>query len=91
MEKEEFKKNSQNEFKNKWYEKRMYKRMYEEIDKGLSWKWLVQSDFKVRTEATICAAQGQALRTNYKKNKIDKTSEIPLCRMCGERVKLCSI
>ena len=35
MEKEEFKKNSQNEFKNKWYKKRMYKRMYEEIDKGL--------------------------------------------------------
>ena len=61
----------------------------EEIDKVLSWKWLVQSDLKVQTEAMICAAQEHALRTNYIKNKIDNTSENPLCRMCGE--KLCSI
>ena len=39
-------------------------------------------DLKVQTEATICAAQEQALRTNYTKKK---TSENPLCRMCGER------
>ena len=45
----------------------------------------MQSDLKVKTEATICAAQHQALRRNYTKNKIDKTSENPLCRMCGER------
>ena len=91
MEKEDFNKNSQNEFKNKRYEKRMYgqfvREMPEEIDKDLSWKWLVQSDLKVQTEATICAAQEQALRTNYTKNKIDKTSENPLHRMCGEREK----
>ena len=43
---------------------------------------MVQSDLKVQTEATILAAQKRALRTN---NKIDKTSENPLCRMCGER------
>ena len=42
----------------------------------------MQSDLKVQTEATICAAQEQALRTNYTKKK---TSENPLCRMCGER------
>ena len=63
--------------------------MPEEIDENLSWKWFVQSDLKVQIEATICAAQEQALRTNYIKNKIDNTSENPLCRMCGE--KLCSI
>ena len=57
----------------------------EEIDKDLSWKWLVQSDLKVQTEATICAVQEQALRINYTKNKIDKTLENPLCRMCAER------
>ena len=45
----------------------------------------MQSDLKVQTEATICAAQEQALRTNYIKNKIDKTSENPLCRMCSEK------
>ena len=55
--------------------------MPEEIDKDLSWKWLVQSDLKVQTEATICAAQEQTLRINYKKNKIDKTSENLLCRI----------
>ena len=89
MEKEDFKKNRQNEFKNKWREKRMYgqfvREMPEKINKDLSWKWLVQSDLKEQTEATICAAQEQALRTNYTKNKIGKTLENPLCRMCGER------
>ena len=91
MGKEDFRNNSQNEFKNKWQEKRMYgqfvREMLEEIDKDLSWKWLMQGDLKVQTEAAICAAQEQALRTNYTKNKTDKTSENPLCRMCGERRK----
>ena len=59
--------------------------MPEKLDKDLSWKWSVQSDLKVQTEATICAAQELALRTNYTKNKIDKTSENPLCRMCRKR------
>ena len=89
MEKQDFKESSKNEFKNKWHEKRMhgqfFRKMLEKIDKYLSWKWLVQSDFKVRTEATICAAQEQALKTNYSKNKIDGTSENPLCRMFGKR------
>ena len=57
--------------------------MPEEIDKDLFRKWLVQSDLKVQMEATICAAQEQALRTNYTKNKIDKTSENPSRGMCG--------
>ena len=51
----------------------------------------MQSHLKVQTEATISGAQEQALRTNYAKNKIDRTSENPLRRMCGERGKLCSI
>ena len=58
--------------------------MPEEIDKDLSWKWLLQSDLKVQNEATICAAQEIALRTNYTKNKIDKPPENSSCRMCGE-------
>ena len=89
MEKEDFKKNSQNEFKNKWHERGMYgqfvREMPEETDKDLSWKWLVQGDLKVKTEATICVKQEQALRTNYTKSKIDNTSANPFCRMCGER------
>ena len=74
MEKESFKKNSQNEFKNELHEKRMYgqfvRELPEEIDKDLFRKWLVESDLKVQTEAKICAAQEQALSTNYAKNKI---------------------
>ena len=45
----------------------------------------MQGNLKVQTEAMICAAQEQASRTNYTKNKIDKISENPLCRICGER------
>ena len=89
VEKTEFKRRNQNECKTKWHEKRMYgqfvREMPDNIDKESSWKWVVQSDLKVQTEATIFAAQEQALRTNYVKHKIDKTSENPLCRMCNER------
>ena len=89
MEKEDFKKNIKNELRNKWYKKRTYEQfvreMPEEIDKDLSWIWLVQRDLKVQTEATISTAQEQALRTNYTKNKTGKTLENVLCRMCGER------
>ena len=45
----------------------------------------MQGNLKVQTEAMIYAAQEQASRTNYTKNKIDKISENPLCRICGER------
>ena len=85
----DFKKNRQNEFRDRWQGKKMYgqfaREMPEEIDKDLFWQWLVQSDLKVQTEATICTAQEQVLRANYIKNKIDKTSENPLCRMCSEK------
>ena len=37
------------------------------------------------TEALICSAQEQALRTNYTKFHIDKNADSPLCRMCGEK------
>ena len=61
--KEDFKKISQNEFNTKQHEKTMYgqftREMLEEIDKELYWKWFVQSDLKVKTEATICSAQKQ--------------------------------
>ena len=65
--------------------------MPEKIDKDLPWEWLVQSDLKVQMEAMICAAQERAFRTNYIKNKTDKTSENPQCGMCGEKEELYSI
>ena len=41
---------------------------------------------KIGTEALLCAAQEQAIRTNYVKHHIGKTSESPLCRLCGKIV-----
>ena len=57
-----------------------------------SWKWLSRGDLKGPTEALICSAQEQPLRTNYVKFKIDQTIESPLYRMCdekGESVRHC--
>ena len=42
------------------------------------------------TGALICSAQEQALRTNFTKFYIDKSSESPLCRMCGEKAETVS-
>ena len=44
-----------------------------------------KGDLKPETEALICAAQEQALRTNYIKHKIDHTREDDKCRMCGQK------
>ena len=35
--------------------------------------WLRKPDLKFETEAMLCAAQEKAIRTNYLKQKIDKT------------------
>ena len=49
-----------------------------------SWRWLRNGFLKKETEGLILAAQEQALRTNSIKHSIDKTSQTPLCRLCGE-------
>ena len=73
--------------KMKCQDKRIYgqfvREMNEKIGMDLSWKWVLQSDLKVQTEALMFAEQ--ALRANYIKNKIDKTSESSMCRLCGEK------
>ena len=55
------------------------------VDKEKTWQWLSRGDLKVGTEALLCAAQEQAIRTNYMNYHIDKTSESPLCRLCGKK------
>ena len=40
---------------------------------------------RFETEALLCAAQEQTLRTRYIKHNIDKTEKNPACRMCGEK------
>ena len=62
-----------------------YREASDDIDTNKMWRWLQKSDLKVETEALICAAQQQAIRTNYIKFNIDKTVESPICRVCGEK------
>ena len=87
--KSEFKRQHVQELKQKWTEKRMYgkfiREMPEKVHKDKTWNWLVRSDLKVETEALLCAAQEQAIRTNYVKYHIDKSIDNPLCRMCRKR------
>ena len=59
--------------------------MPENVDKNKTWEWLSKCDLKIWTEALLCAAQEQAITTNYVKHHIDKTSESPLCRLCGKK------
>ena len=81
----EFKQQDNEERLNNWRGKIMYGqyvRQIEDKDKSSTWKWLRKSNLKGYTEALICSAQEQAMRTNYVKFHIDKTGESPLCRMC---------
>ena len=84
----EYKVNEVNATENEWKQKRMhgqYVRGKEGIDWDKTWQWIAKGDLKGSTEALICSAQEQALRTNYTKFHIDHTAESPLCRMCGSK------
>ena len=77
-----------NEKKELWKNKKMYGQFVREMpetDEKETWYWLRKADLKVETEAMLCAAQEQAIRTNYVKHKIDKTAQSPLCRMCDKK------
>ena len=79
MEKEEFKRRKAEELKQKWTGKAMQgqfvREMPDKVDMIKSWEWLSRSDLKVEMEALLCAAQEQAIRTNYVNHYIDKRSE----------------
>ena len=85
----EFKKQKAQELKQNWHEKKMHgqftREMPEKRNKDRTWQWLSKSDLKIGTEGLLCAAQEQAIRTKYVKHHSDKTSETPLCRLCGEK------
>ena len=88
VDRKEFKKSKEEQRKNEWTAKRMHgqsARDMEDKDKSNTWKWMRKSDLKGCTEALICSAQKQSIRTNYIKYNIGKTAELPLCRMGGKR------
>ena len=90
----EFKKQKEKELKEKWSEKRMHgqfiRETLEKVDQEKTWQWLSRGDLKVGTEALLCAAQEQAIRTNYMKYHIDKTSESPCVDCVGKIVRVCN-
>ena len=75
----EFKKPRAQELKQNWHEKKMHRQfareMPEKVYKDRTWQWLSKINLKIGIEALLCAAQEQAIRTNYVKHHIDKTSE----------------
>lgn len=50
-----------------------------------TWMWLTRGSLKRETESLIVAAQDQALATNYRKAKIEKSRQSALCRMCKSK------
>ena len=62
-----------------------FARDMENKDKNNAWIWMRKNNLKGFTEALICSAQEQSIRTNYIKYNIDKTAESSYCRMCGTR------
>ena len=50
-----------------------------------SWQWLKRGCLKRQTESLLVGAQDPALRTNYRKARIEHTRESALCRMCNQR------
>ena len=88
VEPNEYKKSKSQEMEDAWKQKVMhgqFVRDKEGVKWDKSWQWLAKGDLKGCTEALICSAQEQALRTNYTKFHIDKNADSPLCRMCGEK------
>ena len=89
MKKEEWKKKVNEKAIGEWKEKVMHGQFLRDLPEGTDVKqtfaWMGKMDIKPETEALICAAQEQALRTNYVKFNIDKTAESPLCRMCKSK------
>ena len=73
-----------NEKEELWKNKRMsgqfVREMPETTDEKETCYWLRKADLKVETEAMLCAAQEQAIQTNYVRHKIDKTAQSPPCK-----------
>ena len=57
-------------------------RQTDEVRGDESWRWMTRGSLKRETESLLTAAQDQAIRTNYRRAKIEKDGSSPLCRMC---------
>ena len=57
------------------------RKMPEAKDEKITWYRLRNAE----TEAMLCAAQEQAIQRSYVKQKIDKTVQSTLCKMCDKK------
>ena len=57
-------------------------RQTKEVRSNECWAWLQNGDLKREIESLIVSAQGQSIRTNLVKGKIDKNQRDLLCRVC---------
>ena len=62
-----------------------FARGIEDRDKNNTLRWMTKSYLKGCTEALVCSAREQSIRTNDIKYNIGKTAKSPLCRMYGTR------
>ena len=89
--KKEFQQSWMREKKELWKNKRMYGQFVREmpatIDEKETWNWLRKAYLKVQTKAMLCAAQEQAIRTNYVKHKIDRTTQYHFVECVTRKVK----
>ena len=84
---QDYKKRRKEEKVKNWKEKALHREFVQQVS-GVageeSCRWLRNGYLKMETEGLIPAAQDQVFRTNSIEYSIDKTSETPLCRLCGE-------
>ncbi|KAI5738482.1 hypothetical protein M8J77_007684 [Diaphorina citri] len=80
----------QNRLKNKWQEKALHGQYLQRVNKegndvSQTFSWLSRGQLKPATEATIVAAQDQALRTRNYEKYVLKTTDDDRCRICQEK------
>ena len=81
----EFKERRRNGRSNVLKQKKLHGQFFNQIEEVAGkekWLWLKDGSIKRETESLIVAAQGQVIRTNAKKAKIDKTQAESKCRLC---------
>ena len=83
------KEKAQDQIKQKWEKKQMHgqypKRIgKKDVDQKMTNQWLKLAGPKSETEGFIIAAQDQAIKTNYYRDKILKDGADPVCRICGQ-------
>ena len=74
--------------KQNWDRKQLYsrvKRLINNISHQKTWTWQRKGNLKRETESLLIAAQGNAIRTNHIKARIDKMQQNSKCRQCSDR------